>query len=389
MFDAKTHIRAYTDFHNKIIEKMTSILDYYQIDYDLISKRQIKNAANIPGKLLIVFSADVLIDIASSDICEHRIIKSLERLGKLNRPVIWMTAVENAASDFEQVPPNVQFFHYGGDCLMQMLEYPQVTPRREKNQNAEKFWISLSHAARPGRIMTAACLLGHNLGQDHGTVNGLLRISNHPLESLDTWQEFYYNWVGDVPTVSDCQSTVLQNGFLKIKNLDHGGQPDGYIYHGLVACDNVSNFRRSLQHLYANSRIEIVNETTFFTKGIFVTEKFLNSVYGYNLPIVMSVPGTVDYLRRHGFDMFDDVVDHSYDSILDPVQRIFTAVESNIRLLSDREYAIETWDKCLYRLDQNYQYASKNMYNYFIDRFATVFTNHLLSDHLTHETEIH
>ena len=381
MFDAKQHIRSYTDFHNKIIEKMMSILNHHQIDYDIISDRQIKTATDSSKKLLIIFTADVLIDMSSTESVGTNVEKYFKILEKFDRPVVWITAVENAACDFENIPNNVQFLHYGGDFLMQMIEYPQVKPQREKNQTAEKFWISLSNdAARPARIMAACCLLGHNLGHNYGTVNGLLRISSYPLEPFQTWQELYCNWVKDVPVVSNSQCDLLQNGFLNMKNLDHGGQPAGSIYEGLHGFDNAGNFDRSLRYLYSDSRIEIVNETAFFAKGIFVTEKFLNSVYGYNLPIVLSTPGTVDYLRQHGFDMFDDVIDHSYDSICDPLQRIFAAIESNIQLLSDEEHAVKTWSKCLHRLDQNYQFASENMYNHFIDHFTSTFTNYLLTN---------
>ena len=39
------------------------------------------------------------------------------------------------------------------------------------------------------------------------------------------------------------------------------------------------------------------------------------------LPIIVSVPGTVELLRKQGFDLFDDIIDHSYDNIADDVNR--------------------------------------------------------------------
>jgi IS4 transposase len=39
------------------------------------------------------------------------------------------------------------------------------------------------------------------------------------------------------------------------------------------------------------------------------------------VPIWYGVPGLVDQVRALGFDTFDDIVDHGYDSILDETQR--------------------------------------------------------------------
>jgi hypothetical protein len=98
-----------------------------------------------------------------------------------------------------------------------------------------------------------------------------------------------------------------------------------------------------LRNLYKQSAIEIVNETTFEEPGYHVTEKFLQSVYGLNLPIVLGQSGIISYLRSLGFDMFDDIIDTKYDSIQSPFLRLTTAIKSNQRLLADRDYAIQIW----------------------------------------------
>ena len=44
-------------------------------------------------------------------------------------------------------------------------------------------------------------------------------------------------------------------------------------------------------------------------------------MYYETLPIIVSVPGTVELLRTQGFDVFDDIIDHRYDVVLDKQQR--------------------------------------------------------------------
>jgi hypothetical protein len=79
--------------------------------------------------------------------------------------------------------------------------------------------------------------------------------------------------------------------------------------------DNVSNFKNKLTPYYKNTFVEIVSETSFGEKSFLLTEKTLNSIYGCSFPILLCSQGTVAFLRSMGMDMFDDVIDHSYDSI--------------------------------------------------------------------------
>jgi len=44
------------------------------------------------------------------------------------------------------------------------------------------------------------------------------------------------------------------------------------------------------------------------------------------IPIFWAVPGTVQLLRDMGFDVYDDIIDHSYDTIQDPNVRLNTVV---------------------------------------------------------------
>lgn len=53
-----------------------------------------------------------------------------------------------------------------------------------------------------------------------------------------------------------------------------------------------------------------------------ISEKTYKTILGQQVPVFLSSHKTVHYYRLMGFDPFDDIVDHSYDSIKDPVKRI-------------------------------------------------------------------
>jgi hypothetical protein len=84
-----------------------------------------------------------------------------------------------------------------------------------------------------------------------------------------------------------------------------------------------------------------------------LTEKTAHSFYGCNFPIILSGCGAVAYLRELGLDLFDDVVNHGYDRIPNPFDRIVTAIDANRRLLTDANYAKQSWAYCQSRFKSN------------------------------------
>jgi hypothetical protein len=85
-------------------------------------------------------------------------------------------------------------------------------------------------------------------------------------------------------------------------------------YSNYFGCDNYPNFLK-LGYVYGSAAVNIVTETEYFTVTGIVTEKTLLAFAAEQIPIVIGHPGIVEHCRRMGFDMFDDLVDNSYDNI--------------------------------------------------------------------------
>ena len=68
-------------------------------------------------------------------------------------------------------------------------------------------------------------------------------------------------------------------------------------------------------------------------QSMYVTEKTWKAYAMYQVPVWWAVPGLVKHIRNLGFDMFDDLIDHSYDNILDPGTRM-TAVIAQVTNLA-------------------------------------------------------
>jgi len=125
--------------------------------------------------------------------------------------------------------------------------------------------------------------------------------------------------------------------------------------------DNTQNFI-NLVNIYKNSNINIVTETMYYERYGIITEKTLQSFGAMQLPIIIGYKGIVSDLRSFGFDMFDDIIDHSYDKLSNDV-RWKQAIVLNMDVLKNGI----NYDKLLDRLKSNQRYLL-NEYNNFIVR---------------------
>ena len=62
----------------------------------------------------------------------------------------------------------------------------------------------------------------------------------------------------------------------------------------------------------ADAYVQLVTETTVIPK-IFVSEKTWKPIASGQLFLIFGNPGIIDYLRSQGVDVYDDLIDHSYD----------------------------------------------------------------------------
>jgi hypothetical protein len=85
---------------------------------------------------------------------------------------------------------------------------------------------------------------------------------------------------------------------------------------------------------------------------------------------MISSPGLVKFLREMGIDMFDDIIDHSYDDIEDPCERIVQAINKNIEILTmDLDTLKKQWESDKYRMEQNIKFVQTKLAKFYQDRF--------------------
>ena len=123
---------------------------------------------------------------------------------------------------------------------------------------------------------------------------------------------------------------------------------------------DATNFDQNanLDTLYENAMSTIVTETDYFyTHTTFATEKSLLALFFGTVPVFVSCPGTVNMLREQSLDVYDDMLDHSYDEEQDPIKRfekigpvieqvaswrIYSQIKSNLAVRSLRNQMLLT-----------------------------------------------
>ena len=289
-------------------------------------------------------------------------------LARINKKFIVVTEVSGADQDCE-LPANCDLVHMGPSLVAEPRYYAQTVPQTTKNLLTGPHWICLNRSTRPQRMLLASVLADLGLGVN-GDVRGLLKIDsrNHgtrwAMTGYENWRDLLalgIQHVADysqlVPWSMDPQlEQRLSGGWQMIWNNCHTVQDHAdYVDNFGKQLNNHENFDQRLRSYYQTAVVELVPETLYFTQGHLVSEKFTNSVMGLCFPIMLAPAGTVAYLRDLGFDMFDDVIDHDYDSQPDPVRRAFELVERNQGLLRDPDQARTAWLRCWNRLVSNCQ----------------------------------
>lgn len=154
----------------------------------------------------------------------------------------------------------------------------------------------------------------------------------------------------------------------------------------LIIDDHVDETKLHVQaqSLFADCLFNIVAESSsqhdpWTWRSKFITEKTFKSFALRQIPIWWAVPGLVAEIRKLGFDVFDDIVDHSYDNEYNENSRLSRVFDHVIAL--DQTYTV---DQCQQlrnqissRLDYNFnlvqQYCDKQSatYNNIVEQLIT------------------
>lgn len=100
------------------------------------------------------------------------------------------------------------------------------------------------------------------------------------------------------------------------------------------------------------------NWKTVSSDRIFFTEKTAKAFLMNQIPLMIAAPGMVQVLRQKGFDMFDDIVDHSYDKEDNIFKRCDMVFAELTRLTSS--YTVDGWISIMKKRNFNQRFFNNH-----------------------------
>lgn len=201
----------------------------------------------------------------------------------------------------------------------------------------ENIFQCYNRAAKPHRVATAVFFYKDDL----------LKYTDFSLRQLDkiskNMSDGCYNWID----IIDVKEHDLFNTKLKELCDKFDSRPIISKYENFEFDKNGP--QHDLTHknnLYRYSYINIVTETQYEWDGIIhITEKSLQPLWFYQLPIILATPHHIKRMRKiYDFDWFDDFINHSYDSQENHILR-FNEIRKEILRLSTMESEIKQFFK--------------------------------------------
>jgi hypothetical protein len=146
-----------------------------------------------------------------------------------------------------------------------------------------------------------------------------------------------------------------------------------YLTGSEVVCANELIYRNHLDNadvyqafikkdLFESSCVSLITEPVLLEREALITEKTIMAIYGGTLPIWVGGWCQANVMQDYGFDVFDDIVDHSYQESTDPVERCFLAIERNLDLLRDFDRARDFLAHNRHRLQHNLDLLKTNVF---------------------------
>ena len=117
----------------------------------------------------------------------------------------------------------------------------------------------------------------------------------------------------------------------------------------LSVADDMNKFESNACPTYQTCYIDYLPESR--TENTFVSEKTWKPIFSGQLFLILGPVGIVDYLRSIGVDVFDDIINHSYDQESNLEKKIDTLMESITKLLA--QDLDQVWADTYHRRQKN------------------------------------
>jgi hypothetical protein len=133
-----------------------------------------------------------------------------------------------------------------------------------------------------------------------------------------------------------------------------------------VKNDVFSNLKYTTKSHYADTLFNIISETSFETDSTNLTEKSFKAFANSHPFLIIGDVGSNELVRSFGFELYDDLVDYSFDSIPERDKRLNEALKQIRNVYSIGKDGIIDWyknnvDKIEYNRNKFFTYSFSKM----------------------------
>lgn len=329
------------------------IISHPTVNYEFISNDRFRLSDELikkvkDGNLYLIF-------LQEHETCwESEFVDLCEKLKSLDIPLSRVVLINNNSKleeykkkyQYDVLVHRSNFLYFSFTKTLKMLESKWISDKQGK------FFMTRNRNPKSHRVTLLANLFFNDIIDD---VNwSLIPNEGFDFGNYELYKDFFDKEFIDKneKIFKYIETTKKEDDFEKGKgwiNLDRGEfthQKDFHlIYH-------IPEHSPSFENSYFN----IVTESTYKSKfnNIHITEKSLRPFYFYQFPIFVSTPHHIKYLKKdYDFDLFDDIIDHSYDNEIDDKKRMEMIVSEIKRIHNNKEFFIEFYKNNRDRFEHN------------------------------------
>jgi hypothetical protein len=127
---------------------------------------------------------------------------------------------------------------------------------------------------------------------------------------------------------------------------------------------NAKTYQTLLQtRVFEPTCVSLITEPAFYERETIVTEKTLMAMWAGTIPVWIGGWRIADWMKNQGFDVFDDIIDHSYQDLYDPGDRCCQALENNLSILQNFDKVHNFIRSNQTRFDHNLRLLESNFFN--------------------------
>lgn len=223
-----------------------------------------------------------------------------------------------------------------------------LTPKEYLETIKNKFFLSYNkNTTKSFRVQLILWLIKNGIIDDT-YVSILIKNENFNREQLRSTEPELYDLIAYYNKFDRMGFNILDWNYPEVKN------------------DVFSNLKYTTKSHYADTLFNIISETSFETDSTNLTEKSFKAFANSHPFLIIGDVGSNELVRSFGFELYDELVDYSFDSIPERDKRLNEALKQIRNVYSIGKDGIIDWyknnvDKIEYNRNKFFTYSFSKM----------------------------